>query len=214
MSAVIQTPLIKIVQTNGIRSDTKEAIRFLSVLRPLGPWVLCSKCPDRGPFETKTFTILADAEAWIEQRNGNANIFITINPIIHPVTSKPKKADILGGEYLHVDLDPAGEDIDRERERILNALRNFNPLPTIIIDSGSGYWGLWRLDQIFLTNGDAQKIAQFEAYSRGIELALDGDGCSNIDRLMRLVGTVNLPDEKKRKKGRKRALAKMVWVMP
>lgn len=195
--------------------DTAEALRFLRLLRPDGPWVLSSKRPDEGPFETKTFLTLADAEPWISARNGKANLYVTINPVIGPVSAKPNKAQILGGEFLHIDLDPRlGEDIGAERSRILNALRNFSPIPSIITDSGSGYWGFWRLSEVYITNGDAEKIAKFEAFNRGLELALNGDACHNIDRVTRLVGTWNLPDANKRDKGRTAAPAKIVWVSP
>jgi hypothetical protein len=196
--------------------DTAEAVRFLNILRPQGPWVLCSKRPDAGPFETKTFTTLADAERWIAARNGIANLYVTINPVIAPVSEKPDKSQIFGGEFLHVDLDPRqGEDIQEERHRILERLRNHAPIPSMITDSGSGYWGFWRLAETYITSGNPEKIAKFESYNRGLELALGGDrSCHNIDRVTRLVGSVNLPDANKRKKKRTAALAKIIWVSP
>jgi len=41
-----------------------------------------------------------------------------------------------------------------------------------------------------------------------------GDHCGNIDRIMRLPGTMNWPDKKKREKGREPALAKVINHVP
>jgi hypothetical protein len=49
-----------------------------------------------------------------------------------------------------------------------------------------------------------------EAYNQQIELMLGGDHCHNIDRIMRLPGTINVPNAKKRKLGRQEALASVV----
>lgn len=49
-----------------------------------------------------------------------------------------------------------------------------------------------------------------EARNLHIEVALQGDSCHNADRIMRLPGTVNVPGEKKRKKGRTARVASVV----
>lgn len=43
-----------------------------------------------------------------------------------------------------------------------------------------------------------------------VEVALQGDSCHNADRIMRLPGTVNVPGEKKRQKGRTARVASVV----
>src|SRR5215218_5668237 len=49
-----------------------------------------------------------------------------------------------------------------------------------------------------------------EAYNQQIAIRLQADACHNIDRIMRLPGTINLPNAKKIKKGRKPALARLL----
>ncbi|MEM1150216.1 MAG: primase-helicase family protein [Pseudomonadota bacterium] len=115
---------------------------------------------------------------------------------------------------LHVDVDPrAGEDIGAERARALRLLREYEPRPSIIIDSGGGYQGFWLLDEVVELPGEAGDEARhlpIELRNLSIETRLQGDNCHNIDRIMRLPGTVNLPNEKKRKKGRKAANTRVV----
>lgn len=94
-----------------------------------------------------------------------------------------------------------------ERERALRLLRAYDPAPTAIIDSGGGYQGFWKAGEPVALNGDPSPI---ERRNLRIEADLQADACHNIDRLMRLPGTVNWPNEKKRKKGRTPALACVV----
>jgi hypothetical protein len=58
--------------------------------------------------------------------------------------------------------------------------------------------------------GSEARCAELEAYNQQLEVLLGGDTCHNLDRIMRLPGTVNLPNDKKRKKGRVPALAQVV----
>ncbi|MES2145347.1 MAG: primase-helicase family protein [Pseudomonadota bacterium] len=51
-----------------------------------------------------------------------------------------------------------------------------------------------------------------ERRNLAVETALQADTCHNADRIMRLPGTVNVPDAKKRKKGRTARLASVVEV--
>lgn len=193
--------------------DTDASIDFLSHWTPDGPWVLTSIVPDSGRITTTTFLKdkIADMRAWIDERQGRQNVYFAVNPTIKPLNSKAKKSDMLGLKALHVDIDPrVGEDIESERERAERLLRSFNPTPTIIIDSGGGFQGFWLLDELHVTNGDEIKTAELEAYNLQIEVILQADACHNIDRIMRLPGTINMPGEKKRKKGRQPALAHIV----
>ena len=73
--------------------------------------------------------------------------------------------------------------------------------PTVIIDSGNGIAPLWQLEAV-LPNVEEHQGA-IEALGRRIEKALGGiENTSNIDRLLRLPGPINLPDAKKLGKGR------------
>jgi putative DNA primase/helicase len=110
--------------------------------------------------------------------------------------------------HLHVDVDPrTGEDFEQERERILAALLGYRPRPHVIVDSGGGFQGLWRLATSIQVEGN---ITQPEGCNRLLAAHLGGDACWNVDRILRVPYTINLPNAKKRACGRARALASVV----
>lgn len=192
----------------NVKPDRTESVRFLEVFRPGGPWTLTAITEDQKKIETETFTTLEGAEAWIADRNGKSNIYFMVNPVLRPLSSKAKKTDVRGMAWLHVDVDPrVNENLDSERRRIEKLLFEFQPSPTIIVDSGGGYQGFWKLEEEIPTNGDENRAIELEAYNRQLELLLGADSCHNIDRIMRLPGTINIPNAKKRSKGRTEALA-------
>lgn len=192
----------------------KAAIAFLDKLRPGGPWVLTAIPPEGGRTDTATFT-MANAERltnWLLQheRDGN-NLYFMVNPARGVLSSKAKKEDVEALEYLHVDIDPAkGEMPEQAKPRALKALEAFKPHPTFVVDSGGGVQAFWRLDDAVHVGGDPVRIADLEAYNQQLEKVLGGDHCFNIDRIMRLPGTINFPDAKKRAKGRTVCLASLL----
>lgn len=205
-----------------VKGRTEDAVEFLRQWRPGGPWVITAIWPDEpGKIKTQTFRDEVKLHAFIDRAQGNANVYFTVNRVLGDVSSKPKKVDIGQMDWLHVDLDPRvpepglseeqlADHNTSERDRILELLRSFNPQPSVITDSGGGYQGFWRLQEGQETGGSEPIATQLEAYNRQIERLLGGDHCHNIDRIMRVPGTINLPDAKKRKKGRKAALARIV----
>lgn len=194
--------------------NTSEAIQFLQAWAPEDNWQLTSIIPD-GKIATVTFAPGPDrtkaARTWIDDRQGRENLYFTVNPVLRPMNIKPKKSDMRGMIALHVDIDPRpGEEIESERKRALKLLQEFKPRPTVIIDSGGGYQGFWMLDQEARTDGNEDRAIELEAYNLQIEVLMQADACHNIDRIMRLPGTVNIPNAKKRKKGRVEAVATVV----
>lgn len=192
---------------------TDEAISFLRKWRMEGPWVLTAIDPESKAIVTKTFfkDSLKEMEKWITGFNGERNLYFTINEVSKNFDSKPKKIDIEKMVAFQVDCDPrVGEDFEAERERILNQLQTFKPHPSIIIDSGGGYQAFFLLDEAIILDGTEATAIEFEAYSVQLELLLYADPCSNCDRIFRLPGTINLPNDVKKKKGRQSALSKVI----
>ena len=193
---------------------TKDAIDFLRKWCPEGPWVLTAIIPD-GRTETVTFlpTAWQKAAEWIEGHQGKRNLYFHVNPVRRAMDVKASKEDIARLAWLHVDIDPrAGEDFEEERARALKLLRGYDLPPTVIVDSGGGYQGFWRLapsDKLDI-NGSIAKAQELEAYNIQLEKIFQADHCHNVDRIMRLPGTINVPNAKKVKKGRKPALATLV----
>ncbi len=198
-----------------MNGDTSAAIQFLQAWQPDDRWVLTAIHPDNGKIKTASFppgaTRAEEVRKWIDENQNKMNMYFTVNTVMNAMSSKPKKTDIRGMIALHVDVDPrAGEDLEKERQRAEKVLKEFKPAPTVIIDSGGGCQGFWLLDKEELFNGNEERAAELEAYNLQLEVLLTGDHCHNIDRIMRLPGTINLPNEKKRKKGRVPALARVI----
>ena len=55
---------------------------------------------------------------------------------------------------------------------------------------------LWSQRATLAAKRDEAKATELEAYNQQLEILFHGDHCHNLDRIMRLPGTVNLPDAK------------------
>jgi hypothetical protein len=213
---------------NASDNTASEPYRFLAQLRPNGPWVLTAILADKSTDPqiptTITNTASTDAEvnAFVNKYNGYRNLYYSVNPTRSATTKKAAKTDIAAIEYPLADLDPKeGESSAEAKKRYLEQLEKFEPKPTAIIDSGNGIQCLWRLtDRIPLgaplqttdekgktkwvfSPEDQARIKDIEDRIAAIMVRLGAEaGTQNIDRILRLPGTTNLPNEKKRKDGR------------
>ena len=197
-----------------MQGDSKLSIDFLKKFAPNSPWVLTAIQIDKKRIETRTFSPdnASDCRYSIDKYNGERNIYFHVNEVMKEMKSKAHKEDIKAAHWLHIDIDPAaGQDLDEERERALGLLTDGLPKgipkPTVIVFSGGGYQGFWRLKSPVLVDGDVKKCEDFELYNKRLEQVFGGDHCHNIDRIMRLPGTINVPDAKKRKAGRTEEMA-------
>ncbi|MFK0090175.1 AAA family ATPase [Pseudomonas sp. NPDC090755] len=186
-------------------SDSKQAIDFLKrhseywspdcyvqvfAIELDGPINALAVHPDR----------IDDLSQFIDQHNGKANLYFTVNALIRDPGKKASKADVAALCYHHVDLDPRdGEAPDVAKKRLLAALDAFPVKPSAVIDSGNGLGVFYRLKAPIEHDGNTNALEQT---NKRLALALGGDACHNLDRIMRLPGTVNLPTASKLKKGR------------
>ena len=183
-----------------------EAIEFLRQLRP-PPWILIAIKPD-GPITAIPAHSAEDVEAFVSIHNGERNIYYSLNSPKMAMIKKPAKTDIASIEYLLADLDPLDdESSENAKARYLNLLNgDFEPKPTVIVDSGNGIQCLWKLaEPIVLDDVKVREsiIADVEARSAELMQRLGAKaGTQNIDRILRLPGTKNLPNAKKRRAGR------------
>ncbi|MBH0111432.1 hypothetical protein I5E68_00520 [Novosphingobium sp. YJ-S2-02] len=211
------------VEPNLPEAKLEDALDHLEWFRPEGPWTLTAIPPDGGPTKTETFGPKTATECldWLhEQSADKMNLYFMVNPARTKLRSKAKKEDVEDLAWLHVDVDPKKladlpdekkvRHIEAQRARILPLLREFKPEPTLIIDSGGGFQALWRLDDPLYIGGNIPAAEEAEAYNQQLEILLGGDSCHNCDRILRLPGTINWPNEKKRKAGRVPALASVV----
>jgi hypothetical protein len=191
---------------------------FLEQLRPGGAWVLTAIAPISEAIKTVTVHTTAEADAFVRRYDGRRNVYYSVNPTRTALTKKAAKVDIAAIEYLLADLDPNdGEAADAAKTRYLAQLSAFEPEPTAIIDSGNGIQCLWKLEEpialgepirneknaIEFSAEDRAKIEDVETRMRAVLLRLGSKaGTQNIDRIMRLPSTTNLPSRKKLKAGR------------
>jgi hypothetical protein len=190
-----------------------EAVQFLELLRP-APWVLAAVDPITGVIATYTAHSTSQATTFINNHNGKRNLYYTVNPTIADMNKKPKKTDIASIEYYLGDLDPRDdESAEDAKARYLDQLGNgFEPKPTATIDSGNGIQCLWRLSKPRVLGEDRDTVvADAEACSAVLMERLGAKaGTQNIDRILRIPGTINLPNAVKAKKGRVPCPAKLL----
>lgn len=161
---------------------------------------------DGGPTEGRWFGDDASAAAqWAADRNSaGRNVYWTVNGVRPGVNRKPGKSDIVAARFAHVDIDPPKGCGFFDKAAKVAALESAALPPSFIVDSGGGVQAFWALD------GDTT-TAEVEAQNRGLVARFGGDAaCWNVDRLMRLPGTINWPNAKKRSAGRSPALAALV----
>ena len=204
-----------------MRTDTGLSVDFLEAMCPGGPWVLTRIRSDMTGIDTVCLPNHHDVEQWLLKYNGSEkeNIYFTHNSVMDgiPFESKSLKklnrSHIKSMDFLHVDVDPDhGKPIEEEQKRIIKLLQNPPglPKPTFLIFTGGGYQAFWRLDNRFYINGDEQKYEEAKLYNLAIEQTLNADSCHNVDRVMRLPGTINWPTQRKLAKGRVPAMARLI----
>jgi hypothetical protein len=180
-----------------------------------GRHLLLSIVPDTVRPQGKTFDWPCDraiALGWMEACNRSSGVYWTVNICRPNLMKKAQKQDVRLLRGLWADLDPLdgstlGERArtwqeERERLRLLaEELDKLECPPTVVIDSGNGVQVIWRLADPIEANDEY--IVEIERLGRRIECALGGvENTCNIDRVLRLPGTINHPNARKRGLGR------------
>ena len=193
-----------------------EAVDFLERLRPGGPWVLSAIVP-AGPIDTITALAPSDVRAFVARHDGKRNLYFSVNPTREVLSKKATKTDIAAIEYVLADCDPNPGETSADAKARYQARLEIVPRPTFIINSGNGIQLLWRLAvpimlgkpgwgldrTLCYSPEDQAKINEAEARSGAVMVELNAKvGTQNIDRLLRLPGTINLPNAKKAREGR------------
>jgi hypothetical protein len=154
-----------------------------------------------------------EALRWIVANNEHSNLYFSVNTA-KPVPKKPLKKDIEALNAVHADVDPqGGTDLGEERERLINLaaeLAGRKRPPSFVLDSGGGI-------QAFFVAAEScpadptEYIHEVETYNARLACVLGGDITTrNADRIMRVPGTVNWPDQRKRDRGRVPTMASLL----
>lgn len=157
----------------------------------------------------------ADSELinFIEKHNGKSNIYYSVNtPNDGALDGKLKKNHIAKINAVWIDADPAKDkDFTQERKRLHQFAKELaqgdNP-PTVVTDSGGGIQAFWFLDSP--VDATPENIEKYEALSRGLADQYGTDSVHNIDRIMRVPYTWNIPT--KQKKDREPILARSTRI--
>lgn len=177
--------------------DTPAAVRFLRGMHTDRALHLVA-IHANGRVEAITFEADAHESAfhWLDARQGVANLYFQVNESLPGVRNKKaKKQDIATARHLHVDID------DPEA---LPRIQAYEPAPSVVLFSGGGFQAFWTLSE------PTTDLEGVELRNAKIAQDLGGDNCHNIDRIMRVPGTINIPNAKKRSQGRVEALAYVV----
>jgi hypothetical protein len=217
--------------------DITSALGFLDTLDPNGRHTIASEAPfggrDRGPkweggatYEASQRSLLiSDIEA--RQARGS-NVYYSVNcpcPVQDRVGANGKNNadDIIALRALAFDID-LFTNVELVNARLSDALK-----PSLIINTGGGLHLIYLLNKFINVDlyrspsNDAQEQSNlskinvrnfitrlahdFEALLRSLFPMLKIDSMSNIDRVMRLPGTVNYPKAEKIANGQVEALA-------
>jgi hypothetical protein len=179
-------------------TNTKASLDFLDHMFDAGVTRHLVAISETGKVTARSFgpTERLVTQAWIEARQGDSNIYYSVNALKPTVRNqKARKEDLAAGLHLHVDVDDASA---------LSRIRKFLPKATVVVFSGGGFQAFWKLKE------PTPDLARVERINAKLAHDLGGDNCQNIDRVMRLPGTINILNSKKRKMGRVPILAYVV----
>lgn len=217
--------------------DVSVSVEFLQQLRLGGPWTLTAIDPNTEDITTDTVRTTQEVEAFIRKYDGKRNIYYAVNPLRKATNKKAAKTDVAMIEYALADLDPdKNESPEAAKKRYLDQLNSgvFLPRPGAVVDSGNGLQCIWRFEDsialaapqmVTVTGKDGEKtcklvfppeaqekIDDVEERIKVIMLRLGAKpGTQNIDRILRLPGTTNLPNATKRARGRVPCPTKVLW---
>jgi hypothetical protein len=192
------------------------AVAFLRQWSPDGPWAVAAIEPTESKDQRPQTAYghygdhqLKELRDFIDRYQGKWNLYFTPNRPILGLRTNPKKNEIAFITCLHVDLDlPKGTEHTPEAFALLLAKINaLSPLPTLTIFSGGGYQAFRRFPAPLPASEHTDRI---EKLNERIESQIGGDRCHNVNRLMRLPGTINVLSATKRAAGRQPALAHVV----
>ncbi|WP_395624257.1 hypothetical protein [Sphingomonas daechungensis] len=174
--------------------------RLLSAI--VGPVQFVSMVPrgtGDGPIRAEIFDAvdLPAAVAWVARNDAEGRAsYYSLSVVRDGLRKKATKSDIVAARGLFVDIDPPKDGEAFDKAWHLDRLYGLEVPPSFIVDSGNGLQPVWLFDQ------PEHDLARVEGVNRGLAEKLAGDHCFNIDRILRVPGSLNTPDAKKAAAGR------------
>lgn len=186
---------------------------FIELFRPEYPLHLIAIEPDKGPRGWMTFDDdRAGAVEWARSRNRTCGLYFTPNLVREGFTGKPSKADLKGFIGVWSDCDPRRDlPFSEEHERLMrlgDEIQGIPWPPSVTVNSGGGIQPSWLLEDPIEALPEWR--VKVEHLCARIEASLGAAGTHNVDRVLRLPGTINHPNALKRKAGRSAVPAAIV----
>lgn len=156
-----------------------------------------------------------DAIEWIDTYNSRGhNIYEQFNPPGKTFRKKAKRDDVRWLYGFHLDWD-LPLDCDDPVSWLENAMEQASSIKGVkgrphVIMTGNGIQCRWPFAKPIRATDDL--IMQVENINARIARMLNADRCHNVERLLRVPGTTNWPDEKKKREGRVPVMAELWQV--
>ncbi|WP_395622153.1 hypothetical protein, partial [Sphingomonas daechungensis] len=178
----------------------QDVHRLLSAIG--GPVQFISMVPrgtGEGPIRVEVFEAvdLPAAVAWVARNDAEGrSSYYSLSVVREGLGKKATKADIVAARGLFVDIDPPKDGEPFDKAWHLDRLHGLEVPPSFIVNSGNGLQPVWLFDQ------PEKDLSLIEGINRRLAQMLAGDHCFNIDRILRVPGSLNTPDAKKAAAGR------------
>lgn len=197
--------------------NAEHSVKYLQLIRPSGMMNLVAIHPISNDIKGITRRSTSkELYNFIINHIDNYNLYYTANePYVDAPDQKLNKSHIEFIHALYIDKDPAKDpnaDFSTQRRDLLNFAKDLNEeifKPSYIIDSGNGIQALWLLQNKLEATEDNTIL--FEELGRGLSLKYHSDAIQNIDRILRLPFTKNIPTIKKQNLGRIPAVSKVLY---
>ena len=191
----------------ALKTELNDCVSFLDLhtsFYPEGTWLhFAAFLPDSTTGARHKCFRPDDREAqlkWIKQYRNARNIYLTFNPLRTRRDAKPRKGHIACVIGAYVDADPGSVETQaKDLKRIKSHFEKFEPMPSVLINSGRGMWGYWYFKEPIwldfgqinpMTKDSAEKeeinriCAPAESTSKKLRNAFPGgDPVQNVDRL-------------------------------
>ena len=164
--------------------------------------------PD-GPLCRRFFTTLDATLAFVGLNHGRANVYVGATPRCR----REGKRDAVGvviAVWADIDFHQIEEDRGDAEAIAFERLAAFHPQPTMVVHTGNGLQLWWLFDQPVVLDSEYCTAHRVEAVNRGLQLRLGGDAVWDLARVLRVPGTLNLPDKRKRARGCVPVMARLV----
>ena len=176
-----------------------QARRFLDSIHPKGYGQLELRIigPQPGRVKKEWPSDNRKAVRFAVREGRKRNVYVGVAPRKNSRNSKKTNVEYFPGTWVDVDFHDfeGGETEAKER------LDAFPIKPTLLIHSGGGFHVYFLLHQPIPVTEDA--IPRLEQLNKNFAIGLGGDKCHSLEHLLRIPGTMNLPNAKKVAAGRK-----------